>query len=152
MDILLNKQYNLKSLYLLLKISLCLKALVPRKVAWHVGIALPCCLESEPCNPELLQVYASVPQHTYSKTGAGDGRTRWRFPSQLAGSLQCSSRNRDPASTRRKARTCSWKFSVIPCGMCAPTLTNTHTHACTHETVLFKCRVYHKFYIGKKIK
>lgn len=137
MDILLNKQYNLKLSYLLLKITLCLKTLVPRKVAQHIGVALLCCLESEPCNPELLQLYASVPQRTYSKTGGGDGRTRWRFPSQLTGSLQCSSRNRDPASTRRKARTCSWKlFSVIPCGMCAPTLTNTHMHAHTKQYFL----------------
>lgn len=153
MDILLNKQYNLKLSYLLLKITLCLKTLVPRKVARRAGIATPCCLESEPCNPELPQLYASVHQHTYSKKGGGDGRTHWRFPSQLAGSLQCSSRNRDPASTRRKAGTCSWKlFSVIPCGMCAPTLTSTYTHMHAHMKQYFLNAVFIMFYFGKNIK
>lgn len=81
-DILLNKQYNLKLSYLLLKIILCLKTLVPKEVAQHVGKAMLC-----PCNTELLQLYAFVPQHAYSKTGGRDWGTRWRFPSQLARSL-----------------------------------------------------------------
>lgn len=137
MDILLNKQYNLKLSYLLLKITLCLKTLVPRKVAQHVGVALPCCLEFEPCNPELLQLSASVPQHTYSKTGGGDGRTRWRFPSQLTGSLQCSSRNRDLPQQGGRQEPVPENYSLSSPVACVHPHSQTHTHMHAHTKQYF---------------